>query len=86
MRNAIATSLFVIALNSMSSLFTHAFDGSIDWAVAGLFVLGGMSGHIIGLAIGKRLAQQQLKQIFAVFVMGVGLFTGASASGISLFM
>ncbi len=82
MRNAIATSLFVITLNSMSSLFTHAFDGSIDWAVAGLFVLGGMSGNVIGLAIGKRLAHQQLKQIFAVFVMGVGLFTGASASGI----
>lgn len=82
MRNAIATSLFVIALNSMSSLITHAFDGSIVWSVVGLFVLGGISGNVIGLAIGKRLAHQQLKQVFAVFVMGVGLFTGASATGI----
>ena len=82
MRNAIATSLFVIALNSMSSLLTHAFDGSIDWTVAGLFVLGGITGNVVGLAIGKRLAQHHLKAIFAVFVMGVGLFTGASASGI----
>ncbi len=81
MRDAIATSLFVIALNSASSLATHAFDGSIDWTIVLLFVIGGISGNVAGLALGKRLAQQQLKKIFAVFVLGVGFFTGASASG-----
>ena len=82
MRDAIATSLFVIALNSASSLVTHAFDGSIDWSIVVPFVVGGITGNVAGLALGKRLAQQQLKAIFAVFVLGVGLFTGASASGI----
>jgi uncharacterized membrane protein YfcA len=82
MREAIATSLFVIALNSASSLAAHALDGSIDWGVVVLFVGGGIIGNLLGAAIGKQLAQRQLKQIFAVFVLGVGLFTGASASGI----
>ncbi len=82
MRAAIATSLFVIALNSASGLATHAFDGSIDWSIVLLFVIGGITGNIAGLAIGKRLEQRQLKAIFAVFVLGVGIFTGASASGI----
>ncbi len=82
MRNAIATSLFVIALNSASSLVAHASDGAIDWSIAALFVIGGIAGNFAGVAIGNRLAQQQLKQIFAVFVMGVGLFVGASASGV----
>lgn len=82
MRDAIGTSLFVIALNSASGLATHAFDGSIDWSIVLLFVIGGITGNIAGLAIGKRLEQRQLKAIFAVFVLGVGIFTGASASGI----
>lgn len=82
MRDAIATSLFVIALNSASSLTAHAFDGSIDLSIVLLFVVGGIVGNIVGMMIGKRLAQQHLKRIFAVFVMAIGLFTGASATGI----
>ena len=82
MRAAIATSLFVIALNSASSLTAHALDAAIDWIVVVAFVAGGIAGNVAGLAIGKRLAQQQLKRVFAVFVVGVGLFTGASAAGL----
>ncbi|GAC1413567.1 MAG: sulfite exporter TauE/SafE family protein [Candidatus Velthaea sp.] len=85
MRDAIATSLFVIALNSASGLATHAFDGSVDWSVVALFVIGGIAGNIVGLAIGERLAQRQLKAIFATLVMGVGLYTGANASGLLSF-
>lgn len=82
MRDAIATSLFVIALNSASSLGAHAFVASIDWAVVALFVVGGIAGNVIGLEIGKRLAQRQLKVVFALFVMFVGLFRCTSASGL----
>lgn len=82
MRDAIATSLFVIALNSASSLAAHAVDGAIDGRTAVLFVLGGIGGNVVGLAVGKRLAQQRLKQIFATLVIGIGLLTGAGAVGI----
>jgi uncharacterized membrane protein YfcA len=85
MRDAIATSLFVIALNSAWSLGAHAFGGTIDWIVVVLFAVGGIAGNVVGLTIGNRLAQQQLKTIFAVFVLFVGLFTGANASGLLSF-
>ncbi|GAC1567213.1 MAG: sulfite exporter TauE/SafE family protein [Vulcanimicrobiaceae bacterium] len=84
-RDAVATSLFTIALNSLSGLATHAFDGSIDWPVVELFVIGGIPGNVAGLALGERLEQRALKRIFAAVVFGVGLFTGANASGVLRF-
>lgn len=82
MRTAIATSLFVIALNSFSSFVAHAFGSHLDWTLIALFVIGGVTGSLAGASVGKRLQQQQLKRIFAMFVLFVGLFTGASASGL----
>jgi len=89
MREAIPTSLLVIALNCASSLAGPALMGhaehslaSIDWRVAGFFVTGGLAGSWIGGAAAQRLDQRALKRVFAVFVFAVGLFIAGSATGL----
>ncbi len=89
MREAIPTSLLVIAINCASSLIGPAVFGhaehslaSIDWKVATFFLAGGLGGSLIGGAIAQKLNQRALKRVFAVFVFVVGLFIAASTTGL----
>jgi uncharacterized membrane protein YfcA len=81
MQVAIATSLVVIALNSFMGLATRFATASIEWAVVGTFLAGGLGGSILASKLVHRLDQRSLKRIFAVFILLVGLFTAASATG-----
>lgn len=82
MHRAIPTSLLVIALNSIVSLVTRTAVVGIDWGVVALFLAGGIAGNLVGAVGARRLDQRRLKQIFAFFVITVGIFTGASALGL----
>jgi uncharacterized membrane protein YfcA len=89
MREAIPTSLLVIALNCASGLLGPvvvghggAAVGAIDWHVALLFVIGGIAGAAAGSAVVGRLNQKALKHVFAVFVFAVGVFVAGSATGV----
>jgi uncharacterized membrane protein YfcA len=55
---------------------------SIDWTVVGAFLVGGMVGNAAAAQLVNRLDQRRLKGIFAVFILAVGLFTAASATGV----
>jgi uncharacterized membrane protein YfcA len=81
MQAAIATSLLVIALNSSVGLVTRFAAASIDWGVVAAFLVGGVAGNVAAGTLVPRLDQQRLKRIFAVFILLVGLFTAASATG-----
>jgi hypothetical protein len=82
MQVAIATSLLVIAFNSFVGLATRFATASIDWTVVGAFLAGGIAGNIAAAMLVGRLDQRRLKRIFAVFILAVGLFTAASATGL----
>jgi len=89
MREAIPTSLLVIAINCASSLVGPALLGhaehslaAIDWRVAGLFLVGGLAGSWLGGAVAQRLDQRFLKRLFAVFTFALGLFVIASTTGL----
>lgn len=82
MQSAIATSLLVIALNSFVGLATRYATASIDWTIVGAFLIGGLAGNAAAAMQVHRLDQRRLKRIFAVFVLMVGLFTAASATGL----
>jgi uncharacterized membrane protein YfcA len=84
MQAAIATSLLVIALNSFVGLVTRFATAAIDWSVVAAFLAGGVAGNTAAAKLVPRLDQGQLKRIFAIFILLVGLFTAASASGIIL--
>ncbi len=82
MQAAIATSLLVIALNSFVGLATRFAAASIDWGVVAAFLVGGVAGNAVAASLVPRLDQQDLKRIFAVFILLVGLITAASATGV----
>ncbi len=79
MRPAIATSLFVIFLNTVIALLARVGHVEIAWLVAAVIFVGGLAGTYLGGALAKRLHHTRLKSIFAVFVLAVGVFTGLSA-------
>lgn len=82
MQVAIPTSLLVIAFNSFVGLATRFAAASIEWAVVGAFLAGGIAGNTVAAMLVPRWDQRRLKRIFAVFILAVGLFTAASATGI----
>lgn len=82
MQAAIATSLLVIAFNSFFGLATRFATVSIDWTVVGAFVVGGLATNILASKLVHGLDQRRLKRIFAVFILIVGIFTAASATGL----
>ncbi len=74
MREAVGTSLVVIAINSASGLLAHLRYGGLDLAIAGLFVAGGVLGALAGALVSGRLNEQRLQRSFAVFIAVVGLW------------
>lgn len=51
-------------------------DARIDWALAALFVVGGVTGGIAGVSLGEALAtrKQALGRVFAILVIAVGFY------------
>lgn len=75
MRRAVATSLWVIAIISAIGLFSHVIAGHrLDVAITTGFVLGGLAGMIIGIAVGRRIAGPVLQKLFAGMIVAVAMF------------
>ncbi|MCB1564905.1 MAG: sulfite exporter TauE/SafE family protein [Chitinophagaceae bacterium] len=79
MHRAVGTSLAIIALNAFSGFAKHASlvaaaGMTLDWKLIGLFIAVGAVGSQIGLRLANRLPQQRLRQVFAVFLVLMGVF------------
>lgn len=68
--------------NSFVGLATRFAAASIDWSVVAVFLAGGVAGNTAAAILVPRLDQRRLKRIFAIFILLVGLFTAASATGV----
>jgi uncharacterized membrane protein YfcA len=74
MKEAIGTSLAVIAINSLVG-----FQGDIsagipfDWPLLGLFIGLTLLGMWLGTTLGKHMDGTKLKKLFGVFTLFVGL-------------
>jgi uncharacterized membrane protein YfcA len=73
MPDAVGSSLVVITLNSISGLLGHLNNGSLPWILIGLFTLAGLLGLLIGTRLTKILPAMRLRQIFASFVLILGI-------------
>ena len=73
MRHAVGTSLVVIAMNSLAGLLGHLGD-AIDLQVVLLFAAAGIAGTFAGARLTRFIQPQRLRQIFAVFVIGLAMF------------
>ena len=74
--SAIGTSLVAVSAFGAATAASYAVSGLIDWTIAGLFVLGGVGGGVIGVALGRVLARRKraLSLVFATIVLVVGLY------------
>lgn len=77
--NAVGSSLVSVTAFGSTTAANYALDGLVDWRIAGLFVLGGVTGGLGGALLARRLGQgkETLKRIFSAVVIGVGLFVAA---------
>ena len=87
MRQAVGTSLIIIALKSFSGFYKYqdvlaAQDLSLDWEIIGLVTALGIAGSLAGNLIGGLIPQDKLKKGFGVFLLIMGgfiLFNSAPA-------
>jgi len=74
-QKAVATSLLVIVLVSISGVASHFAAGrGISLEVTGLFVLGGVIGMSLGGLVSKRLPAPLLQKVFATGIVAVAIF------------
>lgn len=74
MRQAVGTSLMVIAVLSVPTLATHWALGHIDWAVSAEFAGGLLPGSVIGGQLAHRIAGPALRRAFGWFLIAFGVF------------
>ena len=76
---AIGTSLVAVSAFGAATAASYAVSGLIDWTLAGLFILGGALGGLVGARLGQRLAghKRALTITFAGLVILVGLYVVA---------
>ncbi len=79
MRQAVGTSLLVIALSSASGFVGHLGHERFDLALAAGFTLAAVAGAFLGTRAARRLSLSGLRAGFAMFVMSVGCFVLASS-------
>lgn len=79
--NAIGSSLVSVAAFGLTTATSYAISGLVDWALAGLFVLGGAIGGLAGIWLGKRLAahRRALSLVFSGVVISVGVYVMVTA-------
>ncbi|MGI9120150.1 MAG: sulfite exporter TauE/SafE family protein [Acidimicrobiales bacterium] len=76
MRQAVGTSLLVIAVLSVPTLLTHWALGHIDWAVAASFAAGLLPGSFAGARLSSRLSGRAQRIAFGYFLIAFGsIFT-----------
>ncbi len=73
MRQAVGTSLVIIAMNSLAGFLGHLNGPPIDWTVIALFVVAGFAGALVGVRLVKRVNPATLRSAFGIFVIGLAL-------------
>lgn len=71
-KQAIGTSLVVIAVNCVSGLVAHRFEG-LDWMVILPFVVGSFTASTFAARLVRGISPATLKRAFAVFILLLGL-------------
>lgn len=71
MRDAVGTSLVVVAAFGLATAARYALAGSIDLGVAALFAAGGLAGSSVGARMSHGMPKDALKKALAVALVVV---------------
>jgi uncharacterized protein len=74
MKQAVGTSLLVIAMNCASGFAGYVGRVEIPWAFVLSFIAVAAIGIVVGTSLARRVPQRALKQAFAVFLIVMGAF------------
>lgn len=74
MRQAVGTSLLVIAMNAASGFVGHLGTTTIDWTFLAGFTAVAVAGTLAGTELVALVPQATLKRAFAVFLLVMGGF------------
>lgn len=77
-REAIGTSLFVIALQSFAGFAGHLAHVDLDWTLVLAITTACVAGAVAGASIGKKVSAAVLRKGFAWLVLAMGLFMFAN--------
>ncbi len=72
MRDAVGTSVLVIALKSTAGFVGYLGHVQIDWTLAGIMSGVAIVATLIGARLAGRLPQPALRRVFAIFVLVMG--------------
>jgi uncharacterized membrane protein YfcA len=74
MKQAIGTSLFVIALSTAAGTLGYRGQAEIPWRVVGLFTAIAVIGLYVGTRVVDHVSQQALRRAFAYFLIVMAAF------------
>ena len=74
MKEAVATSLFIISMNSLLGFFSSLDKVEVNWTFLLIFSAISIVGILIGVAISKKMDGKKLKPFFGWFVLVMGLY------------
>ena len=76
MINAVGSSLVAVTAFGLTTAANYAFSGLVDWALAGVFIAGGVLGGFLGVRSAKRLSgtQGRLTTVFAGLIFVVAAY------------
>jgi len=82
---AVATSLAIIAINSVGGLVGHAMYGAVQWGLGAAFAGAGLVGAGAALPLAGHLRSRTLQRAFAglLGVVGIGMLVHVVASAAS---
>ena len=74
--NAVSSSLVAVTAFGLTTAASYAWSGLVSWALAGLFVAGGIAGGLAGTRSARHLAARRgaLNIVFAVVIIAVALY------------
>ncbi len=83
--NAISSSLVAVTAFGLTTAASYAYSGLVSWTLAGLFVVGGVVGGLIGTRSARHLAGRRgaLNIVFSAVIIAVALYM--LARNLSLF-
>ena len=74
--NAVGTSLVAVSAYGLSTALGYMLSGYIDWQLAGLFIVGGAAGSVLGIRTARHMAKSKgsLTTFFAIVIFGVAFY------------
>lgn len=74
MKNAVATSLVIIAFNSLIGFASSINSTTIEWAFLLEFSAFSIGGIFVGILLSKKISNEKLKPAFGWFILITGIF------------